>query len=31
VRRGARAAVRLVAAGLYLQLERGVVMGAEKR
>jgi hypothetical protein len=31
VRRGARAAERLFAAGLYLQLERGEEMGAEKR
>ena len=31
VRRGARAAERLFAAGLYLQLERGAEIGAEKR
>jgi hypothetical protein len=31
VRRGARAAERLFAAGLYLQRERGEEMGAEKR
>ena len=31
VRRGARAAERLFAAGLYLQLERGEEIGAEKR
>jgi len=31
VARGARAAERLFAAGLYLQLERGEAMGAEKR
>jgi hypothetical protein len=31
VRRGARAAERLFAAGLYLQLQRGDELGAEKR
>ena len=31
VRRGARAAERLFAAGLYLQLERGEEIGAQKR
>jgi hypothetical protein len=31
VRRGARAAERLFAAGLYLQLQRGEELGAEKR
>jgi hypothetical protein len=31
VERGARAAERLFAAGLYLQLERGEVIGAKKR
>jgi hypothetical protein len=31
VRRGARAAERLFAAGLYLQLERGEELGAQKR
>ncbi len=31
VRRGARAAERLFAAGLYLQLERGEAIGAQKR
>ena len=31
IQRGARAAERLFAAGLYLQLERGQALGAEKR